>query len=198
MFAEPVLAALGHVWKTLAGPDIPVAVIGGMAVARWQHLRVTKDVDLLIGIESAQVDALLAKLRAAGIQPINEPPVLKLDQYRFIPLVYEPPDVFLNIHIDLMIADSAFQQLALARSTPLRLPQLDFEMRVISCEDLIVFKLIAGRIIDRADVAALLRLNRETLDLSYLSKWIGDLGLQSDFAAVWDEAFPGESPPSSS
>ena len=58
------------------------------------------------------------------------------------------------------------------------------------CEDRGPF--IAGRIIDRADAAALLRANRASLDLVYLLRWIGELDLVSEMAEVWNEAFPGE------
>lgn len=61
--------------------------------------------------------------------------------------------------------------------------------------NLILFKLLAGRIIDRADAAALLRINRDQMDLAYFLRQIERLALQSNLAEIWAEAFPGESPP---
>lgn len=55
----------------------------------------------------------------------------------------------------------------------------------------ILHKLMACRIIDRADVLALLRANHKTLDTDYINKWVRRLALQADWATVWAEAFPG-------
>jgi hypothetical protein len=70
--------------------------------------------------------------------------------------------------------------------------RLDFEIAVLSCEDVILHKLIAGRIIDRADVVALLRANRAQLNFVYLREWVDRLGLSGEWAAIWDDAFPAE------
>ena len=72
--------------------------------------------------------------------------------------------------------------------------ELGFEVNLLACEDLILHKLLAGRMIDLADAAALLRANRATIDLAYLRQWIEANQLNSDLARVWDEAFPGEAP----
>jgi hypothetical protein len=62
-------------------------------------------------------------------------------------------------------------------------------------EDILTLKMNAGRLIDRADAAALLRLNRATLDLPYLLGWVSRLNLHSEWAGIWAEAFPGEPRP---
>ena len=62
----------------------------------------------------------------------------------------------------------------------------------MSCEDLIIHKLLAGRIIDNADVAALLRVNRAVLDLAYLKGWLGQLNLLPHLETIWRETFPSE------
>ena len=79
------------------------------------------------------------------------------------------------------------------RRIPVQLPDLDVQVAVLTCEDLILHKLLAGRIIDRADAAALLRANRESLDLGYLRRWATQTGTPPELTEVWGEAFPGES-----
>jgi len=49
MPAEPLLRALRHVWVTLEPLGLPMAVMGGIAVAASKHVRATQDVDLLLG-----------------------------------------------------------------------------------------------------------------------------------------------------
>jgi hypothetical protein len=57
---------------------------------------------------------------------------------------------------------------------------------------LIVHKLLAGRMLDRADAIALVRANRDTLDFTYLQEWIGKLALTAEWTEVWNEVNPGE------
>jgi hypothetical protein len=69
---------------------------------------------------------------------------------------------------------------------------------VLSCEDLILHKLLAGRIIDKADCAFLVRVNRQDLDIGYLQHWVTTLSLAPRWQEIWSEAFPGEDSPFSS
>lgn len=55
---------------------------------------------------------------------------------------------------------------------------------VVSCEDLIIQKLYAERLIDRADVLTLLEIRSKQLDLDYLEEWIGKFDLQSTWQDI--------------
>jgi hypothetical protein len=169
-----------------------MAVMGGISVAVWEHVRATQDVDLLIGACENDVGLVLQELAKAKIRPKRHPPVLMLGATRILQCLYEPPDCFIDIQIDLLFADSDFHRAALARRSPARLPGLAQEVAVLSCEDLILLKLLAARILDRVDAAALLRANLTSLDLAYLLNWSDKLDLRGELAAIWSEAFPGE------
>lgn len=65
---DMVLGALKHVWATLEPLGLPMAVMGGIAVSFWEHLRATRDVDLLIQIEAGALDKMLGVLGKAGIR----------------------------------------------------------------------------------------------------------------------------------
>ena len=195
MPADAVVRALRHVWLSLKPLDVPVAVMGGIALAAWKYIRATQDVDLLLGIEQHDPNQLLQTLRAAGIRAKRDPPVTTLGQLEMIQLVYEPPETYVDLQIDLFLAKSRYHDEALRRRVPMQLENLDVEIAVLACEDLILHKLLAGRIIDRADAAALLRANRAALDIGYLLRWVGHLELKTEFTETWGEAFPGESLP---
>ena len=53
----------------------------------------------------------------------------------------------------------------------------------------------ALQIIDRVDIAALLKYNLASLDRNYLAHWIKQLGLSNDFTAIWEETLPDKQPP---
>ena len=195
MLPEALLETVRHVWSTLQPTGTKTAVIGGIALSMWEHLRATKDADLLVALSPKDLPQILKALRLAGVQPIHDPPVLDLGDTKILQLEYEPPEAFVAVRIDLMLAESEFHETALTRSVPVQLPGAEFDIQVVACEDLILLKLLAGRIIDRSDAAYLLRHNRDSLDLSHLISWAERLNVYTKLIPIWDEAFPGETPP---
>ncbi len=192
MPVEVVLNTLRHVWLTLKPLNVPVAVVGGIALATWKHVRATRDVDLLLGVEEKELSRVLQSLLDAKLRPKRDLSVTDLGQLGIIQLLYEAPETFMDLQVDLLLAKSDYHRNALERRVSVQLADLDIEIAVLTCEDLILHKLLAGRIIDRADAAALLRANRESLEFDYLLQWSGGLALGKELAEVWNEAFPDE------
>jgi hypothetical protein len=195
MATKLVLTALKHVWATLEPIGCPCALMGGLSLSFWQHVRNTQDVDLLIDPSQAGIDSILDVLNRAGVRTKRRPPVMDLGSVRLVQLLWEPKNAFMDVQIDRLLAESAFHREAISRRIPVHLPDVVLDLFTLSCEDILLLKLTAGRLIDRADAAALVRLNRDTLDLPYLLGWVSRLNLDSDWAGVWAEAFPGEPQP---
>ncbi len=195
MAAEVVLKALKHVWVSLEPLHAPMAVMGGLALAAWGHVRATRDVDLLIGVSEQKLEPLLSTLTSAGLRPKHQPPWTSVGSLQILQLLYEPPGAYLDLQVDPLLAQSEYHREALARRMPTRLAALVLDLYVLACEDLILHKLLAGRLLDRADAAMLLRANRADLNLKYLLGWTTTLSLGAELAQVWEEAFPGEATP---
>jgi hypothetical protein len=191
--ASAVTDALKRLWAVLEPFNLPMALMGGLAVAVWKHPRNTRDVDILVDVPDANLDTLVEAMERAGMRAKRQPPVLRVGDQRVIQLLYSAPGTFLDIQIDVLLADSAYQKEALSRAEPVNLDG-EREIAVMSCEDLIIHKLLAGRIVDSADVAALLRANRTVLDLAYLKGWLGKLNLLPHLETIWHETFPPEPP----
>jgi hypothetical protein len=189
MASDAVLGALRHAWGTLEPLGVPMALAGGLALAVWKHVRATRDVDLLISIGEERVEELLQSLRAAAIRPKRRPPVVTLGGLEVIQLLYEPPEAFVDLQIDLLLARSEYPLEALRRRVSIELAGLDRGIAVLTCEDLILHKLLAGRMIDRVDAAALLRANRQTIDLGYVERWARELKISQELVEVCKEAF---------
>ncbi len=194
MAGELLTSALRHIWATLTALKIDLALMGGIAVAAWQHIRNTRDVDLLIGVDPLAEQALLQRLSEAGFRQRNDPPFMDVGGSRILQLSYEPPGRFLDVRIDLFFAQSEYHQQALARRMPITLAGMTEPVFILSCEDLILFKLEAGRLIDRSDSAHLLQANRNSLDVGYLATWIDTLKLTEQFRDSWNEAFGPDDP----
>jgi hypothetical protein len=150
MAGNLVLSALKHVWTTLAPLRLPMAVMGGVALAAWQYVRATRDVDLLVSLGNTDPGLVMTRLAAASIHPKRQPPLVPLGSLQIVQFRYEPPGAFVDVQVDLLLAESNYHRQALARRVPIHLPELGVEMHVLACEDLILHKLLAGRMIDRA------------------------------------------------
>ncbi len=185
--AEVVLKALKHVWVSLEPLHAPMAVMGGLALAAWRHVRATRDVDLLIGVSEEDLEPLLSALTSAGLSPKHQPPLISVGSLQILQLLYEPPGAYLDLQVDLLLAQSEYHKQALARRMPTRLAALDLDFSVLACEDLILHKLWAGCLLDRADAAMLLRANRPDLNLEDLLGWTTTLSLGAELAQVWED-----------
>jgi len=162
--------------------------MGGLAMAHWKYIRATRDVDLLVAIEEGDLPRTLQGLAQVGIrQKHRQGTTMRLGQLQLVQLLYEPPETFVDLSVDLLLARSEYHLHALAGAVPARLPDLDLEVTVLTCEDLVLHKLLAGRLIDRADAVALLRANRDALKLEYLVQWSDRLGMQAELIEVWRE-----------
>ncbi len=192
MPVEGILSTLRHAWQTLEPLEMPMAVIGGVALSAWNHVRYTRDADLLIGVDEARLDDLFAALGKAGFWPRHTPPVIQIDDQKLMQLKFTPPEGTLPFQVDLLFAGSEYQKTALARRARKRIPEIDHPVQVLRPEDLILFKLLAGRVIDRADAAMLLRENRPEIDMPYIEDWVHRLRLANELAEIWREAFPDE------
>jgi hypothetical protein len=188
MPGEIVLQSLRHVWQTLRPLDIPMAVVGGLALAAWKHVRATRDIDLLLGVDAAHFEPVLQRLRAAGLRPKRNPPSVTLGRLELVQLLYEPPEALMDLQVDLLLGESDYHREALSRRIVTKLPGLDMGVAVLSCEDMILLKLLAGRLIDRADAVTLLHAHRNGLDLEYLGRWAENLGVRPDLDEVKREA----------
>lgn len=192
MPGDLVLQSLQHVWKTLKPLGIPMAVVGGLALATWKHIRATKDIDLLLATNMETLDPLLTTLAAAGMRPKRNPPAIALGDLKLVQLIYEPPDALMGLQVDLLLGESDYYRMALSRSLLTTLPGMETEIAVLACEDIILHKLLASRLIDRADAVALLQMNRDSLDLGYLNHWAETLEIRAALDETWQQAFPRE------
>lgn len=173
-----------------------MALMGGLALATWKYVRATRDVDLLLGMGEQDLVKILDVLRTAGIRPKHDARPTHLGHLDIVQFLYEPPETFLELQIDLLLGQSEYHQESLRRRVSTELPGLNVPIAVLRPEDLLLHKLLAGRILDRVDAAALLWFNRDQMDQDYLTLWSARLGVTAELVDAWHDAFPGEPTPS--
>jgi hypothetical protein len=158
--------------------SIPYAVMGGVAVRAFGVPRPTYDIDLTINVERRSLPDLFAHLReldysipdpyvTGWVDDIKGLKLLKLKRY----LRHESLDV------DLFLAESQFQKAVMDRRI-----KVEAEGRTIwlvSPEDLVLLKLLAGRPRDLGDVTDVLFMQGK-LDTKYMRHWADDLGVTEE------------------
>ena len=128
--------------------DIRYAVIGGVAVVLYGHVRPTADLDIVIDPAPDEAARAMCALALSGFVPSIPLPLSMLSVLRMFDHTQREVDVFVRYHIP-------FDQLW-ASSQHVRVG--DSVARVMSLEHLLVTKRIDGRPHDLLDIAALLAL----------------------------------------
>jgi len=148
-----LLDGLAALAATLEEIGAPAMVIGGIAVIAHGVPRQTADIDATVWAEAVELEALLRVLAGHGIRPRIADALAVARRHQVILLRHEPS----GTPVELILAWLPFERDALARATP-----VDFggvRIRVATPEDLVVYKAVAWRDRDRADIERLLALH---------------------------------------
>lgn len=170
-----VLREVDELLRSLA---IPHALIGGLAVGIYTQARATKDVDLAVTADAEAASRAVAAMRARGFDArahgVPGPGgVVRFSRTDADGLVR---------WVDFLFAGTAFEERAVARA---RVEQvLGAAIAVVTVEDLLVYKLIAGRPQDVADAVALVRERGPLLDRAYLEVTCDAWELKGDLARI--------------
>lgn len=144
---------------------IPYAVLGGLALQHWGEPRTTQDVDIVLLVPSKQKDDLLqAMLRR--FRPRMADALSFAKQYRVL-LVRTSSDV----PVDISLGIPGYEEEALRRASKVSFNGLP-PISILSAEDLIIHKCVAGRPRDIEDVERVLLRQRVKLDLRYIRNWL--------------------------
>jgi hypothetical protein len=160
------------------GLKAPYVVMGGMAVRFYGIPRATYDVDFTVALERERLPELYLRVRELGYSIPDPYDAGWVDSVAGMPLV--KARLYLEgrgIDVDLFLAESRFQkQLLLHRRQELL---DDAPIWLVSPEDLILLKLLAGRPRDHADIGDIL-FTQGKLDEDYMRQWAKELGVVTD------------------
>lgn len=151
-----------RVFKELAIRKIRYLVIGGIAVNIYGYFRATGDLDLMLSLETENLKEFIKLVHTLGFVPripvrieeLKDPKKVeawKKEKHLKVFSVYNPKNEI--EHIDIMIENyidfvSAYKNREVFTAK-------DIEISVISIDDLIKLKRIAGRKRDEIDIEAL-------------------------------------------
>jgi len=156
---EALLEALAALNRALRRLGHPFMLIGGLAVIARGVPRDTDDVDATVWAEGVEIDDLLTALAEEGIAGRIPDVEAFARQSQVLLLEHLATKTPMEISLGFL----PFEQEAMERAEVLELG--DVRIPVALAEDLVVYKVVAWRDRDRADVERLLAMHREEIDL---------------------------------
>lgn len=172
-----LLNALFAVHAVLDDEGIEHALCGGIAANLYrEEVRATTDVDLYVACAAPQLVTLARRFESEGwrAHPVwRQAELVRLD-HDALP------------RVDLLVASTSFERAAVGRAIEARVD--DEVIPVLRAEDLIVFKLVAGRARDYEAVAAIINAHLDELDTDFVERSLADLGVEDRWARALDEA----------
>lgn len=162
--ANPFSAFCQKAFDFLEGSGVRYLVIGGLAVGAIGEARTTGDVDV-IGFASPQdAEALITKATEAGFDVRPEVEQERLHATGTLRFRDGP------FQLDIILASLPFEDTAYARAVRKRL--FGRLVPLPTPEDLILFKVLAGRDKDIIDAVGVARRHLSTLDRRYVEETI--------------------------
>ncbi len=146
---------------------IPYMVIGGQAVLLHGEPRMTRDIDITLGIGTEKIDQMLD---IVGIIPLE--PLVDANDFTLRTMVLPCQDPESGIRVDFIFSFSPYELQAMGRA---RLVDMEgVKVKFASAEDLVIHKVFAGRPRDMEDVRSVLIKNPE-MDIRYIRRWLNEL-----------------------
>jgi hypothetical protein len=133
--------------------SLPYMIFGGQAVLLYGEPRLTRDIDVTLGLDPSHCEPILRLIQSLQLKVLVDDVEAFLRQTFVLPVL----DPETDIRIDFVFALSEFERQAIKRSN-----LVDFDgvkIRFVSLEDLIILKIFAGRPRDLDDVKSVIQKN---------------------------------------
>lgn len=162
--AFEVLAALKGAFEAVG---VRWYVFGAQAVIVWGRPRLTADVDVTVALSPEEMERVLPHLETAGFDPRPERPLEFVVKTRILPLIHQPT----GMPVDLVCGGPGLEMEFLANAR--RIDVAGLEIPVISPEDLVIAKVLAGRPKDMEDAESVVLEQADDLDLGRVREVLG-------------------------
>ena len=157
---EEVIAKIA---SALNAQKIPYMIIGGQAVLLYGEPRLTRDIDITLGIGVDSAATLVKTAKKIGLKPLPS------DTQDFIRKTWVLPceDKKSKIRVDFIFSFTPYERQAIERAKFVKLGRV--RVKFASLEDVIIHKIFAGRPRDIEDIESMLAKNKR-VDISYIKK----------------------------
>jgi len=155
--------------------NIPYMLIGGQAVLLYGEPRLTRDIDITLGVDVDKIDDVISVAHDLALKILPENIEDFVRKTMVLPAIHEET----GIRIDFIFSFSPYERQAIAQAKKVRM--LDQDIHFAAPEDVVIHKIVAGRPRDVEDVRGIL-LKTPDMDIVYVRKWLDDFsaGLEDD------------------
>jgi predicted nucleotidyltransferase len=140
-------------------------IIGGQALLIYGEPRLTKDIDITLGVGIEELEKMKTAIEELGFKLLPD----DSDDFVKKTMVLPCLDETSGIRVDFIFSISAYEKQAIERANPVRLGGTS--VKFASMEDLVIHKIIAGRARDIEDVKSIL-LRNAVYDRKYIADWL--------------------------
>ena len=140
-------------------------VIGGIAASLIGRPRATRDIDVVVWIDSGEWDSFLKSGENHGFYPRLKNALDFAKENRVLLLCHRPS----GIDVDISFGALPFEKEAIRRSVKKRIK--GFDLALPTPEDLVIMKAVAHRQKDLVDIDSILDVN-SNLDRSRVRRWV--------------------------
>jgi len=130
---------LGLLARELDRAGIPYMIIGGQAVQLYGEPRLTRDIDLTLGLGVEGLPRVVEVCGRCGLKPLPAAP----DEFVRETMVLPALDERTGIRVDFVFSFTEYERQAIGRSRPVALDGAS--VRFAAVEDIVIHKLVAGR-----------------------------------------------------
>ena len=149
----------------LESEKIPYMIIGGQAVLLYGEPRLTRDIDVTLGLGTEHLPKLLAIAKKLKLEPLPANPSAFVRKSWVLPL----EDTTTKIRVDFIFSFTPYEKQAIKRAKDIKIANT--KVKFASAEDVIIHKIFAGRPRDIEDVESILIKNPK-INFVYIQKWL--------------------------
>lgn len=150
--------------------QIAYMIIGGQAVLLYGRPRLTRDIDITLGVDTDKFALIQGVYKNLKLKPLVENPQDFARNTKVLPT--EEPES--KVRVDFIFSFTPYEAQAIKNAKEVLID--DYPAKFASCEDVIIHKMVAGRAIDDEDVKSILAKNKDAIDFKYIEKWLSEFG----------------------
>lgn len=158
---------LKKVASRLARSHIPYMVIGGQAVLLYGEPRLTKDIDITLGVGIDGLEKVKSFVAQLDLKVLVDNVEDFVKKTMVLPVIDEKS----GIRVDFIFSSSPYERQAMERANNVKFGKT--VVKFASLEDVVIHKIIAGRARDIEDIKSVL-LKNPNYDDQYIARWLGE------------------------
>ena len=168
---------ISRIAAELKRAEIPYMILGGQAVLLHGLPRMTKDIDITLGVDTQELDRVVNSIAATGLEIIPDHFRSFVEKTFVLPARHQES----GIRVDFIFSFIPYERQAIDRARPVLLK--GEPVMFASVEDVIIHKCFAGRPRDLEDARSIIIKNPD-FDQAYVRHWLKELETSPERADI--------------